>query len=139
MKGISVPLVTSIALLIFAVSAYADGESGTGNELITSCNDTNYQATNELWTYCVGYINGIDEGLGVGFDLGVASVKPSTKNDVLLTVRALVLRYCIPDNATRQQRALVVSKYLKDHPESLNEQGAVLIQRAFENAWPCAK
>ena len=32
-----------------------------------------------------------------------------------------IFHYCIPMSVTRGQKALVVSKYLRDHPATLNE------------------
>jgi hypothetical protein len=41
------------------------------------------------------------------------------------------------DDVTMGQRVLVVSKYLKDHPEELNLPDALLVSTALSKAFPC--
>ena len=42
------------------------------------------------------------------------------------------------DNVTMGQMVLVVSKYLKDHPEDMNLPDALLASTALSKAFPCA-
>jgi hypothetical protein len=42
------------------------------------------------------------------------------------------------DDVTMGQMVLVVSKYLKDHPEELNKPDALLVSTALGKAIPCA-
>ena len=51
----------------------------------------------------------------------------------------VIFPVCIPDDTTYEQLALVVSKYLHDHPEKLNEPSSLLVVDALEQAWTCPK
>ena len=106
-----------------STSKAADVTAGRGNELVQYCNYSKYQAKSVLWNYCVGYVSGVDNG----FNLLINVI--NEKNTY----------YCTPDDVTRQQMALVVSKYLIEHPESLNIHSQYLILAAFTAAWPCPK
>ena len=43
-----------------------------------------------------------------------------------------MMGYCVPDNADSNQVALVVSKYLRDNPDQLNEEKDYLILKALK-------
>jgi hypothetical protein len=44
---------------------------------------------------------------------------------------------CAPGNATNEQYARIIVKYLKNHPEILNQAGYLPILKALQQAWPC--
>jgi hypothetical protein len=44
---------------------------------------------------------------------------------------------CIPDSVPNAQVRLVVIKYMKDHPASLNTHAGVLVVAALKDAWVC--
>jgi hypothetical protein len=46
-------------------------------------------------------------------------------------------KICPTDHVIDQQLALVVRKYLSDHPESLDRDGVELVEDALKNAFPC--
>lgn len=123
--------------LVYAVGIQAAEPVDTGNQLVTQCNDGNYQARNERWSYCVAYVVGVADGVQLGIlntlhDYnGLAAKNAGSK-------MSLISHYCMPDeNVTYNQMALVVSKYLHEHPESLNLSSVVLVVYSFDNAWPC--
>jgi len=119
--------ITSVCLPTTS-KADTDMTAHTGNELITACNDTNSRNTAGAdWNWCVAYVSGIENGLEYEWFLWK------------YTTPSLNQLYCLPANATRNQFALVVSKYLHDHPEQLNEPDIALVLAAYENAWPCPK
>lgn len=108
----------------------------TGNQLISSCNQWNYELQNASWVNCVIYIEGVSAGTIFGSVLGygMAIGHPAPGN-----VEMQILNICPPKNYTNQQSALVVSKYLQDHPSELNKPDAGLIYMALSQAWPCQK
>jgi Rap1a immunity proteins len=44
---------------------------------------------------------------------------------------------CVPDQVSFSEESLVVSKYLRGHPEELHLEPAVLVIKAMNHAWPC--
>lgn len=125
----------------FISSSHADDATvGTGNELIKYCNQQNYQASNDAWLWCMGYVNGVKGGYAASLALirPETAGKPTARGDFQSQLYADMRNmFCTPDTATRMQIALVVSKYLADHPEKLNEGQATLVIDAFFKAWPC--
>jgi len=135
----------AISTVYLPIASRADDlTTGTGNELITECNQNNYAEHTEAWTYCMGYVDGVISGFNyVKKDI----VKPQPNDNYPATTRvvlgelyvALKSLYCKPDNSTRAQGALVVSKYLSDNPSELNQSARSLVIDAFMQAWPCPK
>jgi hypothetical protein len=62
---------------------------------------------------------------------------PNSSDNARDAARDETLSYCIPNAVTREQKALVVAKYLRDHPEKLNVDDVSLVDYAFKAAWPC--
>jgi Rap1a immunity proteins len=115
-----------IILLYYPIISRAeDTLKATGNFLISYCNDDNYKTNNGLWNYCIGFVYGTEEGI--------------ESASVIITGRPDINIYCMPSNATSQQMALVVTRYLNEHPETLNNPDVVEVIHAFTAAWPCNK
>jgi hypothetical protein len=47
------------------------------------------------------------------------------------------MRSCVPGEATIQQAAKVLVKYLDDRPETLHEPAVIAVIESFRAAWPC--
>lgn len=78
---------------------------------------------------CASYIDrpvNSKDGICVGYVVGVMSVM-----DYMNVL-------CLPDNSTHGQAALVVKKYLSDHPEKLHLNANKLVLDAIEEAFPCS-
>jgi hypothetical protein len=101
-----------IKVLCFAVTLLftASAMATTGNELKQLADD--------------GERVRFADGVFIGFVMGVAETGWSPAP-------------CVPTNATNGQYVEVVRKYLKDHPEELHLPATILIQKAFNKAWPC--
>ena len=108
----------------YAPTAYADNDvTGTGNELIQYCNQSNFNHHNALWDICD---MAVDSAYG-GYLLGVLV---SNKN---LSAKQLNIAsgICPPGNPIRGQLALMVSKYLRDNPSKLDMPCVMLITLAI--------
>ena len=46
-------------------------------------------------------------------------------------------QHCPPVDATNDESARIVYKYLEDHPEELHKRNTFLIRNALLEAWPC--
>lgn len=127
-----------LALLSTAsISSASDTVTDTGNQLIKSCNQKNYEESNLLWAWCVGYVSGVDSGFGIGARTAMSEAFQHFTHEQIVKLGNAVVDYCVPVNTTKEQTALVVSKFLYDHPETLNENNSSLIIDAFRAAWPC--
>ena len=138
--------IATLYLLLLSSQVIADDGviNGTGNQLITLCNEKSHQAQNTNWNYCIAYVDGVTDGYVWSGSLVnyLASQDSTIKTDKDAYAKLLNLYthwYCIPNNVTRQQMALVVSKYLSDNPELLNQPSADLVIGAVAKAWPCNK
>ncbi|MGA9851624.1 MAG: Rap1a/Tai family immunity protein [Gammaproteobacteria bacterium] len=129
----SVACMTIIAISLFVplCSKADDPTAGTGVELATFCNDKNSQEQNSLWFGCAIFINGVVEGIALE-GLIIGAEHPTAVGWIIDKPP-----YCIPKDASRQQQALVVTKYLNDHPEELNKPSAALVFNALHAVWPC--
>ncbi|HEY1772937.1 MAG TPA: Rap1a/Tai family immunity protein [Gammaproteobacteria bacterium] len=122
----------------YTINAVADDNTAnTGNELIRYCNDQNQQANNTDWFVCIAFVDGISKGFKLGATMALAKDDPAYSSTKAVRLYNKTFHICIPDDSTRGQSALVVSKFLKDHPEKLNDPDIFLILQAFKGAWPC--
>lgn len=72
--------------------------------------------------------------IALGFLAGVATTH---KNFILENCG--IKFACLPPDIIIGQIALIVSKYLKTHPELLHETAFILIFRALDESFPCKK
>ena len=115
-------------------SANNDNTEFTGNELRVYCNQPNADAQNVGWFMCIAMVTGLMEGYTTGVEVGyMAGVGHPLNAEQENRLRA----YCAPANGTREQSALVVTKFLADHPERLSQPDVFLVLDAFQAAWPC--
>jgi hypothetical protein len=85
----------------------------TGNELLKVC-----ESGGENRAFCVGYIEGVSDGLSIGSDK---------------------LQFDMPQKVTMEQMTDIVVKYLKNNPEIRDRHAAWLIQKSFEQAFPVGR
>lgn len=130
-----------LALLLCCSAKADDVTVGTGNELIKSCNQQNYTSQNGSWGFCVGYVSGVSaEYVTIASSLMPKSNTPipeDVKSVLTVLSHGMMQLFCMPSNSTREQSALVVSKYLADNPDKLNLVASDLIVDALAKAWPC--
>lgn len=69
---------------------------------------------------CLGYVNGVDEGVRLAYD-----IQHETQP------------YCLPDEVTKGQTMRILIKFIKDHPEKAHFQTRVLLVESFMEAFPC--
>jgi hypothetical protein len=106
----------------------------SGNDLLRECtfalrfDDGDRALINEELTYgahCGGYLLGFYEGYGA--KAAADKVLGGTPNREV----------CFPDNLPTDQMVRVVVKYLREHPERLNQAPGLLVVGAFYGAFPC--
>ncbi len=99
----------------------------TGIEFLRACGATVKQADGlpvsdqesieSIW--CLGYLSGFVDSLRL-------SAKPQNQ------------KVCLPaKGASNEQLARVVTKWFKNHPESLHQSGRIEIMLALGDAFPC--
>jgi hypothetical protein len=116
-------------LLVSSVGFAADSKGAsnkTGNDLLPSCSlavdamDGKNLSTAQLMdsANCLAYLSGFIDG----YVLGAVGGSPIA---------------CFPEDGTVGQVARIVVKWMKDHPEKLNEAAPVCVLTALYNAFPC--
>jgi hypothetical protein len=117
-----------VALLLFTVAwtscAPAQSSGWTGNEILAACRDVASSAKDDPFEepFVAGHCAGMIQALMVTS----RQYSDGTK-------------FCSPENASTNQGAKVLVKFLDDHPQALNLHVIPLALAAFRNAWPCPK
>lgn len=108
-------MITAIALLGAAISSNvaADFESISGANLKKICASFLDVPANTSEGMCVGYVVGI------------------------MSMMEYINVLCLPEKSTHAQAALVVQKYLSEHPEKLHSNAEELVVDALHEAFPC--
>lgn len=109
-------LIGAAALSVQPASAQAQATdlTGTGNQLLETCQDTQVFKL----MLCSGYVNGVVEGAGL-----------RRVGDQL---------FCFPEGVTKGQVQSVTVQFLTDHPEKRHMPSYILIAQAMMRAFPCA-
>lgn len=127
-----------VLISVISISAFADDvTNGTGNQLQTFCNNENASSGNVSWYACVMYVDGVLDGFTQAAGMAFAEMKKNANSITEAAYANLLMNACIPPDVTRNQIALVVTKYLGDHPAKLNDASPTLVLDAISNAWPC--
>jgi hypothetical protein len=107
----------------FCISVHSPQEHklqlDTGNDVLSACTDENYYYK----TPCQSYIDGV-----------VSGYQLATQGFSLTPVEG---KMCIPIGVKRGQGYDVVVKFLEDHPETRQENSAVVIVNALMERWRC--
>ena len=107
-------LITAALIALINVSTYpAMAGHVTGNELLKFCESKDLAE----WGFCSGFIWGAADGHQLTSDESAS--------------------FCSPEDEPSDQMGLVVVKYLREHPEKLNELAVILVAVALIEAWPC--
>ena len=107
-----------LSVFVFVSTACAEEDVNSGNYVLEGCQalaDSNRLSQNNL------------------MKVGVCAGAITAVSDIMTARKAM----CLPQGVTHQQSAMVVSKYMLNHPEELNEGYTMLIAQAFHDAWPC--
>jgi hypothetical protein len=128
----------AIILMLLTVSAAAYGADptdtattvfNTGEGLLQRCTTAEQHLDGETMTReqeveatsCIAYIGGVADTINV--------YPPKDKGKQLV---------CFPKGGFRgAQLVRVVVKWMRDHPEALNEPRLVMVLAAFHASWPC--
>ena len=126
-------LFVAACLICSSVPAFANS---TGNEVLTRCQEAVASAdnneglpTNDIYAgWCAGWVQAAIEltGLNEGWHEFTGA-----KNGLM--------DFCTPEGVTTAQGIRIVVKYLRDHPEHLNEDGMALTVASLRAAFPCKK
>lgn len=81
---------------------------------------------------CTGYIKGFDdmEIIYASIIAGPSSSEADVKKYSL---------YCLPTGTTNVQMANIIVKFIKNHPEELNDDASLAAAKALREAFPCPK
>ncbi|WP_422039774.1 Rap1a/Tai family immunity protein [Roseibium sp.] len=123
----------TLCLIVF-LAALGTGQSKSlnGQDLYEICTDE------ARAVYCEGYIQGMRYGLLGGTETALvdAGARFLSAEDFKLALDIL-LRFCIPEQATNRQQTDAVVAYLRDHPTFRDTSARKLVLQAFREAFPC--
>jgi hypothetical protein len=109
------------ALILLAVGwslAGSQANAFTGTDLYNLCSEKRIEG------YCLSYVRGFMDGMTLGRAAGQRG--PGI--------------YCPPNEGMSvDQTRLIVEKYLRDHPEKLHQDAALLAAEAIIRAFPCTR
>jgi hypothetical protein len=102
-----------IVAVSVSAAKQAMAEFNDGNVLYTDCFDQSYYKR----AFCLGYIEGIADGLGSNAINGYTA--------------------CLPRGVEARQVRDVITRFLASHPETRHLMAASLVARALAEAFPC--
>lgn len=116
-------IATAVALIFgYTVADAKTATKGTIGDLLEACEilEASKQegGPHPMGVYCFVYLVGVAEGHSMGAALGIP-------------------KWCMPTNATSNQRVAVFTNWAKEHPEKWHESRMVGVAAAFSEAWPC--
>jgi hypothetical protein len=122
----------AIFLLSTPIMAETQSGSSTGREMLQHCGTADRVASHQLSPSEAAPTT--EEAMIQGFCLGAVSgvsflAAASTKNTQY--------PICVPQSAPSAQVLSVVVRYLRNHPERLNDNFLWIIMGALREAWPC--
>ena len=119
MKFSKLAIFTIIGLGLGVCGNADAAEFMTGKSLLHVCEDSSP--------------NGPSAGICIGYVSGASDQLDGMKGTVLPQ-----LNYCLDKTVTTSQLRSLVVKYLRNHPESLDQAASYLIYDALTDAYPCA-
>jgi hypothetical protein len=123
-------LFVALFLIPLAVPALAQSSPHDGAHFLGDCNQA-VKMDDDLdprkvdfarAMYCAGFVKGYVDAIVIS-----DAIAPGT------------FFICLPNSLAPMHVTRVFVKYLQDHPESLHEQGRLLLQLALIKAYPCKK
>jgi hypothetical protein len=131
---------TFVAMMCLLLSVLA-ARAQSGNELHQQCL-TNSKAL--VFGYIKGVLDKADVDTEVLFHFYFDTYdEPKTierierDNQAIIRTFFLVNGYCVPEEATVEQKADVFCKYLLNNPDQRTKNAAELLGSALRRAWPC--
>jgi hypothetical protein len=121
--------------LIAATPAIAQTQNlTTGNEMLRHCNMVEQVLSGQ--TLSSSLLHTVDDAYKQGMCVGgVAGIMFLANAATKTTAHAI----CIPSTVSTAQSLTVVVRFLRNHPEKLNDAFASLVLDALREAWPCTK
>jgi hypothetical protein len=134
-------LLKTFAAAAFLFLGVLDARAQSGNELSQQCLTNNR-------SLIFGYIEGVLDKADVDTDVlfhfyfdtydGPKTAERIEKdNQAIIRSFLAVDGYCIPKEATFEQKADVFCKYLLENPDQRAKNAAELVGSALRAAWPC--
>ena len=123
------------SLLLSTRAAYSQAAERTGELLLKECQvvtmhtDVTTKSALEFGYegHCLGYLSGARD-VFEEWDESNTRLHGNNPSPV-----------CLPSNVTMHEIALVVVKYLNDHPNKLHNDISLLVMLALSDAYPCKK
>lgn len=170
--------ITVLIISLWGIStiARADGQPRTVKEEIKpspesspmtlACTLNNWKRKNQAWYFCIGAVEGVEQGIFYALFNGLIDGLVSPENSVTLassnhgvaptysqirdpverinkkyadSVVAILANICPPQEVTGEDQALAVTNYLSLHRKVLSEKWGATVIDALRDKWPCSK
>jgi hypothetical protein len=120
----------TLFMLIAAMFMASKARAFDGETLRGACNDViKYQQNKSDKS-----VSRLNVGICYGFISGVIN-----NHKVMYKYRKVQKLFCTPENQSNAEIAKIYVKYLDAHPENLQMNGALLLDAALKDAYPCPK
>ena len=133
--GFSLRWVLAIVVSL-AFAGLGKAQNLSGNDLLDICSDDGQAAQG----FCVGYVNGLIEGLKLGASMPMLRLNQEGDTMPTAEIDALssqFLGYCLPPEAELGQFREIIVAYLKNTPKDRHGSARLLGQIALAEAYPC--
>jgi len=149
---------TLVLLVCACVRSEAKDLPKDGNDVLDQCSvmitladspQSTKSLSNEEFTemmgkgsWCSGYLQAVEDAswesqLKVAIVFGTMKLTFAAPAKNQETAFQVLRTPCLPENVTVLQIARVVVKWLRDHPERLNQQKSILVGTALSDAFTC--
>lgn len=120
-------------MALLFIASPIEAEPVTGNQLLSACSATE----DAQLGFCAGYIASMIEGLSWGSAMVAHRLDLAQDVEQANDFNAVMLGYCIPQQADNGQIADLVIKALEQTPETRHLPARGLIVEALQGAFPC--
>ena len=120
----------TLLMLILAMLMASPARAFDGETLRGACNDVIKYQQNKTDKS----VSRLNVGICYGFISGVIN-----NHKVMFQYRKVQKLFCTPENKSNAEIAKIYVKYLDAHPENLQMNGALLLDAALKEAYPCPK
>src|SRR5210317_2065525 len=120
----------TLLMLFVAMFMASPARAFDGETLRGACNDVIKYQQNKTDKS----VSRLNVGICYGFISGVIN-----NHKVMFKYRKVQKLFCTPENQSNAEIAKIYMKYLDAHPENLQMNGALLLDAALKEAYPCPK
>ena len=119
----------AVVLASFAFPTHSVAQTKTGNDLLNECQVVTESNSDEAallkGVQCVSYLRGMSQTFNIwqAFNESRKQANPAP--------------VCVPNGVSGREMAMVVVKYIKDHPTTMHSPYSAVAFHALADSYPC--